>query len=455
MKSKSKKSRGNKQNGSGTGMGLRRWYRQRRGDKEFNHRTGLAVVSFFPGGGKAHFEQPIQPLGLAIMAVLWYRLSQVGAKLLRTMPFRGYTAEGRSDGTVVYGGDRGVEFSYDLGARPIPNARGRVLDSEKHDGLILRGMAMDKATDNVREPWKLPIVPIFPKILVGLPSMPDFVETPALLTMACTRFNCSMKELAKNPLREQYLHKLFSEAALSPTHEANHTGGFLFPVDFLPMESVHGCAFYEDFRELLGVNTWNPARDIHDLGANALKACGFDRGHMAALNENQLNQVVAKMREKLGPHGGLFTIEELVDALVEGKPPVKADGTTLQIAIGDPAYLQLLRSFLTPDVAAQAIDTDLLVAAAELNAPLTLTRVVKPQVIQLQALPVEQANGWTPEVLGRKILAELEVDNLRARPRRSERKERKNADSGTVVQPALVVDVRRETHDDAVVADVA
>jgi hypothetical protein len=449
MATKNKKHAKN-QNANGT-TGIGRWYRQRKADGEFNKRTGLCVVNFFPGAGKARFDTPIQAIGIGIMGVLWYRLKQAGTQLLRTMPFRGYTADMRSDGTAVYGGDRGVEFSYDLGARPVPNARGRVLDVNKHDGLILRGMTMDKAVDRVvAKPWELPIMPAFPGILAGFSAIPEFCESPALLAMACKRLNCSPKELAKNPLREQYLHTIFRDSALAPEHADNHTGGYLFPVDLLVGQDLGCCAFYEDYRRLLGVTTWNPAREIHDLGRNALKARGFDRGHLAALNEPQLDGVFKKMREKLGAYAGAFTLEELQEALVEGQPPRKADGTTLQIAIGGVEYLKLLRSYLTPDVAEQATDQDLLIAAADLNEPLVLSQVARPQVIQLQSLPVEEANGWTPEVLGRKILAELEVDNLRARPR----KERKRG-TGTDAKPALVSDVRQQAVGNADVAQVA
>lgn len=449
MATKNKK-HGKQQTTNGT-TGIGRWYRQRKADGEFNKRTGLCVVSYFPGAGKSRFDTPIQAVGIAIMGVLWYRLKQAGTRLLRTMPFRGYTAEMRSDGTAVYGGDRGVEFSYDLGARPVPNARGRVLDVNKHDGLILRGMTMDKAVDRVvARPWELPIMPEFPGILAGFSAIPEFCESPALLAMACRRLKCSPKELANNPMRDQYLHTIFRDSALSPEHPDNHTGGYLFPVDLLAGHDLSTYAFYEDYRHLLGVKTWNPAREIYDLGRNALKACGFDRGHLAALNEKQLDAVFGKMKETLGRFAAVFSLEELQEALVEGKPPKKADGTTLQIAIGDVEYLKLLRSYLTPDAAEQATDQDLLIAAADLNEPLLLTRVARPQVIQLQALPVEEANGWTPEVLGRKILAELEVDNLRARPR----KERKRG-TGTDVKPAVAVDVRQQAVGNADMAEVA
>lgn len=427
---------------------LGRWYRQKYDDKAYNKRTGLMVMNFYPGRGLERFDNPIQPVGVGIMIALWYRLRQIGNKLLRAIPVRGYTAEVDGHGFVRYGGTRGVEFNLDLGARPMFGGRGRVFDLNRHEGLLTRVLGMDAATGHAVNYLKqLRQVPEFPYFYAVLPTHPDYQETPELIALACQRMRCSERELRANPMFAAYMIDLFNEAVIPPHHPANQTGGYLVRTDYI--RDAHDCTFVEDYRHLLGQHAWNPGRRLADLGREALKANGLTRGHMAALEETQIDRIVAKMRTILGEHHAAFTDEELVEALVDDRAPQKTDGTTLQILVGDLAYLDLLRSYMSPVQAAQATDEDLLQAAADLNAPLVLSRVCRTQVLSLPTVPEEESNVWTPEMLGRQLLAELEVDNPRQKPRKEKHGPRADA------QPAVVADAGQQADVLSDVAEVA
>lgn len=419
-------------------VGLGRWYRQRHTDKQYDARTGLSVVNFFPGRGLDRFENTIQQIGVGIMAVLWYRLQQISTRLLRQMPVRGFTAEAEGDGMVRYGGTRGVEFTLDMGSRPMPGGRGKVFDLYRHEHLLLKCLGMDKATGSELRAMdefeiKLPTVPRLPFFYAVMPQMPEYQETPALVAEACARLHCSEAELRKMELGEQLLHTIFREAVIGPEHPENKTGGFLVRTDYF-VGDLHNCAFVEDYRHLLGLHVWNPGRRIADAGRDALKSLGFRHQHLAAMEEGQVTEAVKKMRGVLGVHHVFFSDEEYVEALVDDRAPVKADGTTVQLAIGDTAYLGLLRSYMPDDQAKLPTDEDLLIAAADLNRPLVLSRVCRPQVIRLEPVPVEEANVWTPELLGRRIIAELETDTARPRPRKEKHGSSANAEPAVATQ---------------------
>lgn len=401
---------------------VNRWFRSQKNDAQYEARQRLAVVQFFPGNGLVRFESPIQPFGIGVLALLCYRLVQQGTRLLHETVFRGFTGFAHSDGSVEYGGERGCEFNYDLSRRPMPGARGRVMDLDRLSGLIIRGLGMDRAVDrHVSETYRLPIKPEMPRILLGFGSglVPEFVDTEGLRRLAARRMGCTIKQLEKKCGRVSlldYLRQLYQELVIEPGEGGNTTGCYLLPAEVCDRAST--AAVFEDYTELLGVQTWNPARDAANPAGVAMKICKIDPRHVADVDQDTLDRLMAEMRGALGSCHDAFSEDDLCHALLHPAEPLKNSEHTVWTAMGDADYMARLRSLLDPAVAEQATNDDLRAAAADLRAPLVLTGACRPQVIQLQKLELADALHWTPEVLGLKIDANLGVDHIRQRNRK-------------------------------------
>lgn len=409
---------------------LNRWYRSQKTPGQHEARHSMAVVQFFPGNAKARFESPIQSFGIGILALLCYRFVQQGTRLMHETVFRGFTGFAHSDGSVEYGGERGCEFSYDLNRRPMPGARGKIMDLHKLSGLIVRGLGMDKATErHVNETYKLPIKPEMPRILLGFGRgmVPEYAPTEGLQRIAARRMGCTVKQLDKKCGRislDAYLEQLYHELVIQPDHEMNTTGCTLVPAEIC--DHASSAAVFEDYSALLGVQTWNPARDVANPALLAMKNCKVSPTQLSArpqgtdVSEDSrvIDRVLAEMRRLLGPCHDAFHDEDLVEAIVHPRKALHNGENTVQTAMGNAMFVAKLRAALEPTIAEMATDEDLLAAAPDLEGPLVLSGVCRPQVLKLQQLELEEALHWTPEVLGLKINANLGVDHIRQRNRK-------------------------------------
>lgn len=402
-------------------IAMSRWYRSRKDQSRHESFSGLAVIQCFPGGGQLRFDGPIQLIGTGIVAVVHYRLGTRGHQTLLETPFRGYTGWANPDGSVVYGGERGCEFNYDLSRRPAAGVGGKTLNPTHHEGLLLRGLAMDRAAEEcTHEKHKLPIVPTPPRIMLGFDAtrLPAYADTAGLRRLAAKRLGCGANNLNKQRISlDRYLPALWEESVLQPGTEGNPTDCYLVPAELV--EDARSAAVFEDVGHLLGVPVWNPARSAQNpmpAACWSLNIKQYDRNAISNWGADIVERVEQRMRQMLGEASTAFEQTSLYEGMVDyRKPIVTSDGRTVRDVLGDVRFAKLMRTFLDDPTAALATDADLLAAADDLSQPLILSGVCRPQVVRLQNLPTEEQLHWSPDLLNVKVDFDLGVEHLRHR----------------------------------------
>jgi len=161
---------------------------------------------------------------------------------------------------------------------------------------------------------------------------------------------------------------------------------------------------YEDFRGLVGVDVWNPARDVTFLAVenparDILRRFDVD----ASQNFNQqfpdglVEKLELALREAIGHIQVHFTQEEILDAVTNPDRPL----------VGYQASLPALRSKLSRHISACCKDEDLVRAARNIDQPLLASGACKIQVLAKQENNREELSCFTATALGRRIEADL------------------------------------------------
>jgi hypothetical protein len=240
---------------------------------------------------------------------------------------------------------------------------------------------------------------------------PSFEDTPALRRLAARELGVSMHRLGQNgpELLDLLLRDVWGEQLLGPDHPNNPTGGLLVDAEYCT-QAHRALRIYEDYRRLLGVRTWNPAREVAPLTAPNPAERVLPQYHVdPSQNFNQpiehdlIVELERAMRYELKQVAGQFTTEEILDGLTAPQQPLVAWTPSLP----------RLRARLTPYLAECSTDEDLLKAARRPEEPLIASGACRIQVLQRRAGSNAEAFTFQPEDLQRRIEAELWLDEER------------------------------------------
>jgi hypothetical protein len=299
------------------------------------YRIGL---TFRPGDGSAtFFDNSLRPIGTAVAIVLSYDTDG------HEIPIRGYRARLGTDGRVRYGlnGDR--EFCHDGGLRPAFNAAGRAINVRRNESLADLFLRMDDACWQRRAEFEsLLAIPRLPRIMLGFAPQqpPEFEVTDGLKRLAARRLDISPARLASNPpmLVERLLEQTWEGVLQPPGSPGNLTDLLLLDAEYCS-QAHRALRIFEDFRQLIGAYTWNPARAVEVFRMDnpapaALASCGIDptADFEQAIPSEVVDQLEGLMRTAVGEHAARFSQEDLLDAVISPFKPLAAASEALSAA---------------------------------------------------------------------------------------------------------------------------
>ncbi len=384
----------------------------------------LAAITWRPGDNTGHFlGKALRPVGAAVLCIQHYAYHTYGrgenVRIDPNVPLLGFRARAHADGSIDY--DESV-FQYDAKRRTYPGARGRVIDPERNPSLLNLSMAMHRAVmRNSHETHRLPIKPTFPRVMLAFApdDVPTYEETPALQHLAARRLGIPVGRLGtKDPLLlERLLHDLWEEQLRAVDAPGNDTGYVLVDAEFCS-HARKALRVYEDFSQLLGVVTWNPARDVlrserPNPAASVLKLAGIDYRQPdwqeGQIGMDTMDALEAAMRRALGPGSEMFAQEDIYDALANPNQKANASKSAKQMlaAMGEDVVIRHMRSLLPELIVEGCTDDDLRAAAQNPAGPLIASGLCQVQVIYMQGVVEEEAFNFSPDILGRKIQANL------------------------------------------------
>lgn len=384
----------------------------------------LFAITWRPGDNTGNFlgDKFLRPIGSAVLCLLRYSSDEVGWQHL---PFGGFQAAAQPDGSVNY--SRSV-FGYDGWYRPFRAARGRILDPYANSSLVETLLSLDHAcVRRVSDSHHLSVVPKFPRIRLGFAvnEVPAFEETAALREDVAARLKIPVGRLGtKEPLLlDRMLHDVWDQMIVQPRTPTNPTDHVLVDAEFCS-HARGALRVYEDFSELLGARKWNPVREVLSTtrpnpARTVLKAFGIDISQpdwREAIPSETMDKLEAGMRRALGPGDELFVREDIYAALDNLDSSVVASTTTTPFeSLGEGKVVAAMRSLLSPRDVECCTYQDLLEAARRPKSPLVLSGGCREQVLYKQNLPDDAAFCFTPQVLGRKITADLYRSSERER----------------------------------------
>ncbi|MDZ4818938.1 MAG: hypothetical protein SGJ20_08205 [Planctomycetota bacterium] len=365
------------------------------------------AITFRPGDKTSSFDgRTLRRLGSTVMIVLSCN-RDLRVENHWSLPIRGFRARAHHDGAVEYGS---AIFSHDGALSPRPNAKRSAINALRNPSLCRLLIKMDRACKRqVSRHTRLPQIPQFPRIWLGFsPSDPPvFEDTPALRRVAARELGISEERLGTNSkvLLDLLLQDLWERNLMLPGNPENSTGQILVDAEFCTQ--THGLLqVHEDFSQLLGVATWNPAREVEPLtvenpARDILRK--FDVDLSQNLNQffpdHLIEQFELALRQAVGPVHDEFTTEEILDAFTNPD----------QALIGYSASLPQLRAKLVDDVSQNCTDDDLLRAARQPDEPLWASRACRIQVLAKRNVAHLDPLQFTADDLGRRIEADLGV----------------------------------------------
>jgi hypothetical protein len=205
-------------------------------------------------------------------------------------------------------------------------------------------------------------------------------------------------------LREQYKQRLVKEAEILSL--GTRFGNAAVMPDNAIVKAFTEKRAYEDYSELLGAETANPARKIL-MAANPASAVlaknGLEPGWDETAQQETVEQLFAEMREML-PLPELVSDTDLLDALAEPNKPLKLSRTLSDLADREPAaVIRALRNTMPNGAALREHITndELLAAARNPYSPLRVGAYSRIQVVKtedLHSLPgYATGSFWTTE----------------------------------------------------------
>ncbi len=368
-------------------------------------------LTFRPGDRTGHFNgKLLRPVGSSVLIVLSYE--EPLERRSKRMPLRGYRAQFEIDGSVSYGVHADTVFDYEGDFRFRRNAHGRCLDPYRNPSLGDLLLRLDRECSRRVDGRRLPWTPQFPRILLGFaPSQPpQFEDTPALRRLAAKQLRVPLAQLGANGevLLQRLLEDIWQQQLLLPRQGNNGTDLLLVDAE-LCSQARTALRAYEDFSDLIGIITWNPAREIHPFACTnpaqeVLAEFGIDRGQdfCQAIEPQIVDGLVARMKQLLAERADRFTEEEILDGITSPERPLQAWT----------AALPQLRAKLAPAISEGTTDLDLLRATRDLDEPLFASGVCRVQVLRRRPLGLQWDLYFTPEDLNRRISADLSAKDF-------------------------------------------
>lgn len=228
-------------------------------------------------------------LGTASMQVLSYHPS-ANPETRDTIELRCITAAAGPGGTISY--DQ-VRMSHDFLRSPFPGARERVLDprdegcpgtrpgDRPNASWVKLALEVDrKAAQAAAGNHHLPAVPMLPVFYAGFESMSSIgMEiTPALMWQLSQEHNATVADLEAMPAEElnQLATAFWPRLWRAPATEGNDTGKWLIETAFIT-DFSQSPQLYEDFSDMMGVDVWNPVRNITQATVvNQVRVCAAE-----------------------------------------------------------------------------------------------------------------------------------------------------------------------------------
>ncbi len=339
-----------------------------------------------------------------------------------------------------------IRMSHDLRRAPVPGARDRVLDpreetlrnvapGDRPNASWLRlGLQIDQHVYRaVYESWRLPVVPKLPVFWAGYknPEAVPLMITPSLIADIAQHLRttpAAVKALDK-PLLDALAKAHWPEVFVAPDVEWNDTGLWLIRTEYLT--NFTSKALFEDFTGMIGVEVWNPARDLAlqfgnptrraaaslnidiDAAIAAINAGGHEASSKLRIpRDPYYNGYKAKFGATVPAMTACFTtgqlekatdailrVRELVAAAFSRKIRRKISTDELNFAVLNPDaeiveestladyredyLISLVREQLrgNPLINSGTTDADICQAVYNLREPLVASRVCRPQVL--------------------------------------------------------------------------
>lgn len=359
-----------------------KYYRQRLSASELGQLKDYCAVTFRPGGHADSFEgKGVRRTGQAVMLTLGYDAGSDGP----TIPVHAY---GSTTGSVgdVRRGERDLRLCLDLRRRPQVGARGRVIDPARNPSLLETALRMDQRCQVLLRSGRAPADCLrMPRVLLGFAAQrpPAFEDTVALRHRAARKLGISFHRLGQNGdvLLDKLLRDVWDESLVSPHAPENLTGNLLVDRELCP--SARGFLnVFEDFSELLGVPTWNPAREVvAPMFANPAYKIWEAAGYTSPPDFNQplpdavLVDIEARMHSELPEHAAAFSREDIYDGLTNPDEPLRMWSQ----------LLPQLRQRLPHWANACSTDSDLRDAVRHPEQPLWVRYACRVQVVSRRA----------------------------------------------------------------------
>ncbi len=385
---------------------------------QFPEFANVFAMVFRPGMGSGSFKDGVlRKIGTTVTIVASYEpKSRYPSRF--DIPVRGIRAAANPDGSVQYGND-GCLFLHNGAAVPRLRPAGAAINVSHNPSLVETVLRLDKACKALfHRIESLPILPQFPRILLGFaPSEPPkFVDSVALRRITARRLGVSPDRLGANGsvLLDRLLRDTWQHELLHPESLGNTTGLVLINAELC--SQARGCLeIYEDFIDLIGFMTWNPARKVdfprlpnparsvlaqHDIDIYQ----NFDQ----PLSDGLVAQLERSMRNAIGARQSEFTREELFDAITNPDLPL----------VGYVNRLPCMRSLLPAWISECTTDNDLLKGMHDPLGPLFVSCGSKVQVVRKRELSSEAVFRFASSDLDRRIEANLDVGEWNVNSRR-------------------------------------
>jgi hypothetical protein len=401
---------------------VRKHYFQIGAERQPVELTDVFAITFRPNAQTGSFAGSLlRRIGTTAMIVLSYEPHPSKPDRL-VMPIRGFRAQACSDGSVRYGGDAGCLFLYDGALIGRARAGGRAISAARNPTLVETVLRLDRACKrHVDRRGVLPRVPRLPRILLGFaPSEPPQIEdSPALRQLAARELRIPVGRLGANGsvLLDRLLRDIWERHLISPSAPSNPTGKWLVDAE-LYTHARQALEIFEDFTDLVGVRTWNPAHgvklpQVDNPAEEVLRRLEVDtrQNFDQYLSDELIEKLELAMRQAVGVSEGYFTREEIYDGLTNPGRPL----------VGYSASLAHLRSKLGVTLSECCTDDDLLQAARDRDQPLLASGACKMQVVAKRDVARPAALRFMSDVLHRRIEADLSGDAWKARSKGSSR----------------------------------
>jgi hypothetical protein len=345
----------------------------------------VAAITFRPGGFADSFSGGlIQRAGHSVMFTLNYEIDAAHGRA--SVPVRGLSGRVLRNGCVRRSPQE-VCLSMNFAYQPRQGGRGPVIDPYRNPSLLETALRMDHRCQFIVSKGRSLFSAVqLPRVLLGFSSncLPHFEVTEALKQRAAANAGIAINDIGRmgEVLCDRLLRDTWEASFMPVDHPLNPTGLTLLDRELCPSQSQFLGA-YEDFADLVGVGTSNPARNLDVCPIpNPARQIWSELGFGSTPDLEQqlpaetLGKLTSLMRSTLGDRAGEFSDEDLCDGLTMLDTPLLAWSKLL------PA----IRSRLPRWADAGATDDDLRLAVIEPSQPLWVRYASRVQVVAREAI---------------------------------------------------------------------